>query len=154
MPRVSQVSQYGRPEYSAVRCLLFGANLTDVGILRYVCLLFPDGKNILAARIEVPGVAEPVQYRLAHTTAQDRNQSTITTTTSRPLKALKKLSKDNKFNYLGVTSDVTGHVKVKMFDFSCLVTSTNKIAMLSSNKANESAWIVSLTFVSITYCDL
>ena len=48
MPRVSQVSQYGRPEYSAVRCLLFGANLTDVGILRSVCLLFPDGKNILA----------------------------------------------------------------------------------------------------------
>ena len=48
MPRVSQVSQYGRPEYSAVRGLLFGANLTDVGILRYVCLLFPDGKNILA----------------------------------------------------------------------------------------------------------
>ena len=38
----------GRPEYSAVRCLLFGANLTDVGILCYVCLLFPDGKNILA----------------------------------------------------------------------------------------------------------
>ena len=49
MPRVSQVSHYGRPEYSAVRCLLFGANLTDVGILRYVCLLFPDGKNILAS---------------------------------------------------------------------------------------------------------
>ena len=48
MPRVGQVSQYGRPEYSAVRCLLFGANLTDVGILRYVCLLFPDGKNIIA----------------------------------------------------------------------------------------------------------
>ena len=48
MPRVSQVSQYGRPEYSAVRCLLFGANLTDVGILRYICLLFPDGKNIIA----------------------------------------------------------------------------------------------------------
>ena len=42
------MSHYGRPEYSAVRCLLFGANLTDVGILRYVCLLFPDGKNILA----------------------------------------------------------------------------------------------------------
>ena len=48
MPRVSQVSQYGRPEYSAVRRLLFGANLTDVGILRYFCFLFPDGKNILA----------------------------------------------------------------------------------------------------------
>ena len=25
------MSHYGRPEYSAVRCLLFGANLTDVG---------------------------------------------------------------------------------------------------------------------------
>ena len=48
VPRVSQVSQYGRSEYSVIRCLLFGANLTDVGILRYVCLLFPDGKNILA----------------------------------------------------------------------------------------------------------
>ena len=48
MPRVSQVSQHGRPEYSAVRCLLFGANLTDVGILRSVCLLFLDGTNILA----------------------------------------------------------------------------------------------------------
>ena len=48
MPRVSQVSQYGKPEYSAVRCLLFGANLTDVGLLRYVCLLFPDGINIIA----------------------------------------------------------------------------------------------------------
>ena len=51
VPRVSQVSQYGRPEYSAVRCLLFGANLTDVGILSYICLLFPDGKNILAANL-------------------------------------------------------------------------------------------------------
>ena len=55
MPRVSQVGQYGRPEYSAVRCLLFGANLTDVGMLRYVCLLFPDGKNILA-RSSGPGL--------------------------------------------------------------------------------------------------
>ena len=34
VPRVSQVSQHGRPEYSAFRCLLFGADLTDVGILR------------------------------------------------------------------------------------------------------------------------
>ena len=42
------MSKYGRSEYSAVRYLLLGANLTDVGILRYVCLLFPDGKNILA----------------------------------------------------------------------------------------------------------
>ena len=55
---------------------------------------------------------------------------------------------------LRVTSDVTGQVKVKMFDFSGLVTSVSKIAMLSSNKANESAWIVSLTFVSIFYCAL
>ena len=31
-----------------VGCLVFGANLTDEGIFRYVRLLFPDGKNILA----------------------------------------------------------------------------------------------------------
>ena len=37
---------------------------------------------------------------------------------------------------LGVTSDVTGQVKVKMFDISGLVTSVSKIAMLSTNKAN------------------
>ena len=37
---------------------------------------------------------------------------------------------------LGVTSDVTGQVKVKMFDISGLVTSTSKIAMLSTKKAN------------------
>ena len=37
---------------------------------------------------------------------------------------------------LGVTSDVTGQVKVKMFDISGLVTSASKIAMLGTNKAN------------------
>ena len=37
---------------------------------------------------------------------------------------------------LGVTSDVTAQVKVKMFDISGLVTSASKIAMLSTNKAN------------------
>ena len=37
---------------------------------------------------------------------------------------------------LGVTSDVTGQVKVKMFDISGLVTSASEIAMLSTNKAN------------------
>ena len=48
----------------------------------------------------------------------------------------------------------TGQVKVRIFDFSGLVTSTSKISMLSANKANESAWIVSLTSVSIISCDL
>ena len=48
-----------------------------------------------------------------------------------------------------VTDDVTGQVKVRIFDFSGLVTSASKISMLSANKANESAWIVSLTSVSI-----
>ena len=45
---------------------------------------------------------------------------------------------DVKTNFidLGVTSDVTGQVKVKMFDISGLVTSASKIAMLSTNKAN------------------
>ena len=37
---------------------------------------------------------------------------------------------------LRVTSDVTGQVKVKMFDISGLVTSASKIVMLSTNKAN------------------
>ena len=55
---------------------------------------------------------------------------------------------------LVVTSDVTGQVKVKMFDFSGLVTSASKTAMLTSNRANESAWIVSLTFVSLINCAL
>ena len=45
------------------------------------------------------------------------------------------LGKTN-FIDLGVTSDVTGQVKVKMFDISGLVTSASKIAMLSTNKAN------------------
>ena len=37
---------------------------------------------------------------------------------------------------LGVTSDVTGQVKIKKFDISDLMTSASKIAMLSTNKAN------------------
>ena len=53
-----------------------------------------------------------------------------------------------------VTDDVTGQVKVRIFDFSGLVTSASKISMLSANKANESAWIVSLTSVSFpVLCD-
>ena len=53
-----------------------------------------------------------------------------------------------------VTDDVTGQVKVRILDFSGLVTSASKISMLSANKANESAWIVSLTSVSIISCAL
>ena len=55
---------------------------------------------------------------------------------------------------LEVTDDVTGQVKVRIFDFSGLVTSASKISMLSANKAKESAWIVSLTSVSIISCAL
>ena len=50
-----------------------------------------------------------------------------------------------------VTDDVTGQVKVRIFDFSGFVTSASKISMLSANKVNESAWIVSLTSVSIIF---
>ena len=53
-----------------------------------------------------------------------------------------------------VTDDVTGQVKVRIFDFSGLGTSASKIYLLSANKANESAWIVSLTSVSIISCAL
>ena len=38
-----------------------------------------------------------------------------------------------------VTDDVTGQVKVRIFDFSDLVTSASNTSMLSANKANESA---------------
>ena len=69
-------------------------------------------------------------------------------------KPWKNCRAQTNFIDLGVTSDVTGQVKVKMFDFSGLVTSASKIAMLSSNKANESAWIMSLTYVNIIYCAL
>ena len=54
----------------------------------------------------------------------------------------------HKFD-MEVTDDVTGQVKVRIFDFSGLVTSASKISMLSANKTNESAWIVSRTSVSI-----
>ena len=69
-------------------------------------------------------------------------------------KLWKNCRRKTSFNDLGVTSDVTGQVKVKMFDISGLVTSASKISMLSANKVNESAWIVSLTFVSIISCAL
>ena len=52
------------------------------------------------------------------------------------------------------TDDVTGQVKVRIFDFSGLVKSASKISMLSANKGNESAWIVSLTSGSIISCAL
>ena len=55
---------------------------------------------------------------------------------------------------LDVTDDVTGQVKVRIFDFSGFLTSASKISMLNANKANESAWIVSLTSVSIISCAL
>ena len=49
----------------------------------------------------------------------------------------KNRRRKTNFIDLGVTNDVTGQVKVKMFDFSGLVTSASKIAMLSSNKATN-----------------
>ena len=67
---------------------------------------------------------------------------------------VRELSKHSVKLDLEVTDDVTGQVKVRMFDFSGLVTSASTISMLSASKANESAWIVSLTFVSIISCAL
>ena len=52
--------------------------------------------------------------------------------------------KGQKFNP-EVTDDVTGQVKVRIVDFSGLVTSASKISMLIASKANESAWITSVT---------
>ena len=66
----------------------------------------------------------------------------------------RELSKTGAKFGLKVTDDVTGQVKVRTFDFSGLVTSESKISMLSANKANESAWIVSLIFISTISCAL
>ena len=83
-----------------------------------------------------------------------RNYWTDSNNSSGIRKPWKNCWRNTNFNDLGVTSDVTGQVKAKMFDFSGLVTSASTISMLSSNKANKSAWIVSLIFVSIISCAL
>ena len=58
---------------------------------------------------------------------------------------VRELSKHGVKFDLEVTDDVTGQVKVKMFDFSGLGTSASTISMSSANKANhQSAWMVSL----------
>ena len=67
---------------------------------------------------------------------------------------VRELSKHGVKFDLELTDDVTGQVKVRMFDFSGLVTSTSTMSMLSANKVNESAWIVTLTFVNIISCAL
>ena len=77
-----------------------------------------------------------------------RNYWTDSKNSSGIRKPWKNCLMKTNFNDLGVTSDVTGQVKVKMFDISGLVTSASKISMLSAHKANESTWIVSLTFES------
>ena len=55
---------------------------------------------------------------------------------------------------LEITDDVTGQVKVGMLDISDFVTLASKFSMLSANKANESAWVMYLAFVSLpVLCD-
>ena len=51
--------------------------------------------------------------------------------------SVRELSKHGVKFYLEVTDDVTGQVKVRMFQFSGLVTSASTISMLSAN----SQWI-------------
>ena len=65
-----------------------------------------------------------------------RNYWTDSKNSSGIWKPWKNCRGKTNFIDLGVTSDVTGQVKVKMFDISGLVTSASKIAMLSTNKAN------------------
>ena len=57
-----------------------------------------------------------------------------------------------RVNDLSVTSDVTGQVKVKMFDIHiCWIGLARKTTMLNANEANESVWMGSRTrSVSIT----
>ena len=60
-----------------------------------------------------------------------RNYWTDSKNSSRIWKPRKNCGEKTNLNDLGVTSDVTGQVKVKMFDFSGLVTSASKISRLS-----------------------
>ena len=68
--------------------------------------------------------------------------------------SVREISKHGVTFDLDVTDDVTSRVEVGMFDTSGLVTSASTISMLSRNKANESALIVSLTFLNIISCTL
>ena len=65
-----------------------------------------------------------------------RNYWTDSKNSSGIWKPWKNCQGKTNFIDLGVMSDVTGQVKVKMFDISGLVTSASKIAMLSTNKTN------------------
>ena len=65
-----------------------------------------------------------------------RNYWTDSKNSSGIWKPWKNCRRKTNFIDLRVTSDVTGQVKVKMFDISGLVTLASKIAMLSTNKAN------------------
>ena len=73
---------------------------------------------------------------LFRTPSDLRNYWTDSKNSSGIWKPWKTVKRKTNFIDLGVTSDVTGQVKVKMFDISGLVTSASKIAMLSTNKAN------------------
>ena len=53
--------------------------------------------------------------------------------------SVRDLPEQGKTNYPENTDDVTGQFKVRIFDFSGLVTSASKISISSANKANESA---------------
>ena len=94
------------------------------------------------------GAYRPPPHVISQTT---RPISTIQTPFDSPEREISKHGV--KFD-LKVTDDVTGQVKVRMFDFSVLVTLASTILMLSANKANESAWVVLLTCVSISSCAL
>ena len=67
---------------------------------------------------------------------------------------LRELFKNGVKFDLDVIDDISGQVQVGMFDFLGLATSASKISTLSANKADESAWIMALTFVSIIYYTL
>ena len=49
---------------------------------------------------------------------------------------------------LEVTDGVAGQVKVRIFDFSGMVTSARKISMLSANKANGFVTIIEVKVIS------
>ena len=79
-------------------------------------------------------------YIQSHSGANDLTRAPNYWTDSKTSSGIRKSwengRKKTNFNDLRVTSDITGQVKVKMFDISGLVTSASKISMLSANKVN------------------
>ena len=124
-----------------------GSHLADAYDTRQTMQLLKEGRIHVVGRDENLLTRAPLGYFYnaphwggglfrAPPPSDLRNYWTDSKNSSGIWKPWKNWRRKTNFIDLGVTNDVTGQVKVKMFDISGLVTSASKIAMLSTNKAN------------------